>query len=276
MQAAEDASALRVALDTLRRRRAAPPHMSSPLDRLAAMLSACARAQPGTATFEMEVIRETLLRRFGALALPPPSPSPAVSLILLGRHYAATAEQVATLAALLPGQRIELVVADPGVDPQIRLLSAYVQNLVVIHAVGDAAAANLAVGATRAPMLALLEAAPRDITCWPASGTAWVGAAGSRCLAQIGRKLPAAPIFDPLVSLTVARADWCGAGGLDPSLEDGGGLDIADLALKLERSGTRLLSCANPEDATPPPDPARHWARMASFRARWGSTGVAA
>lgn len=276
MQAAADAAKLRTALDTLRRHRTAQLHDASPLDRLAAMLSACGQTKPGTAAFEMEVMRETLLRRYGPLVLPPPSPSPHTSLILLGRNGAATAEQVAALAALWPGQTVELVVADPGTDPQTRLLAAFVQNLVVIHADGDAAAANLAVGATRAPALALLEGAPRDITCWPAPGTAWVGAAGSRCLAQVGRKLAAAPIFDPLVSLATTRSDWCGVGGLDPALEDGGGLDIADLALKLERLGARLLSCANPEDAAPPPVRTRNWDRMSRFRARWGSAGVPA
>ncbi len=271
MQAAADAAGLHAALDALRRRRIVQPQDAAPLDRLAAMLSACGRAQPGTVKFEMEVAHEAFLRRFGHVSLPLPLISPQTSLVLLGRDCAAIAEAVAALASLLPGQPIELVVADVGADPQTRLLAAHVRNLAVIHASGEAAASNLAVSVSRAPMLALLEGAPYGITRWPDQGTAWIGAAGSRRLAQFGIRLPAAPVFDPMVSLAVTRFGWSGADGLDSALEDGGGLEIADLALKLDRLGFRLMSCANLEDAAPPPDPARHWDRMARFRARWGN-----
>lgn len=273
-QAAANAMGLRARLDALRHRHIAQPYDAAPLDRLAAMLSACAKAKPGSVEFAMEVAREAFLRRFGKVALPPSLSMPDTSLVLLGQSGLATAEAVVALASLLKGQKVDFVVADPGNDPQIRLLAAHVCNLVVIHADGAAAASNLASGATRAPMLALLRGAPECVTRWPAPGTAWIGVVGSRRLIQFGIRLPEAPVFDPHISLAMARSDWAIAQGLDLEMEDGGGLEFADLALKLDSAGVRVMSCGAGnglfEEAVAPLDAARHWHRMAHFRARWG------
>jgi hypothetical protein len=276
LQAAADAIELRAGLDAMRRRRFAKPQDAAPLDRLAAMLFACAKAKPGTANFELEVAREVFLRRFGHVSLPPLQALPQASLVLVGRDCSNIAVSVATLAPLLKGQPIELVVADTGADPQTRLLAAQVRNLAVIHANGEAAASNLAAAVARAPLLALLEGAPSSINHWAAPGTAWIGAAGSRRLAQCGIRLPPAPFFQPQVLLAVARSGWCDAEGLDPALEDGGGLEIADLALKLDHLGFRLMSCATPDHAAAPPASTRHWDRMARFHAKWGNPRLAA
>lgn len=276
MQAATNAAGLRATLDALRLRRMAEAHDPAPLDRLAAILFASANAEPGSATFEMDVARTLFHRRFGPVALPPSPVSPEISLVLRGQDRPDIAGEVVALVTLLSGRQIELAVAHTDIEPNTRLLSALVRNLVVIHAESDAVACNGAVSVCRAPMLALLEGLPFGLAHWPDPGTVWVGSAGSRGLAHIGIRLPEAPIYDPMFALAVARSGWCDARGLDTALDDGSGLDIADLALKLDRLGFRLMSCAGPEHAAPPADPARHWDRMALFYSRWGSPAARA
>ncbi len=238
------------------------------------MLTTAARIQPGSAAFEMAVAREMFLRRFGPILLPLPCATSDIGLVLRGSESGAMAEAIVSLSSRLAGQRIDLVVADASPDPHIRLLAAHIHNLRVMHGEDAATAANLCVSITRAAMIALVEGPPCSLAHWPEPGTVWVGAAGSQSLAQHGIILPAAPLYDKQIALAAARSDWCEAAGLDSALEDGGGLEIADLALKFDNLGLRLMSCAALEDATATPDPARHWACAALFRTRWNGALV--
>ena len=276
MQMAQDARALRTATDALRLRAACGPDEAFVLDRMAAMLKASATARPGTPGFALEVEREAFLRQFGRVSLPQRSGPDDVSLVLMGETLTHVMGIIVALVAMLRDDGMEVLVADAGADPRTRLLPLHIAELRVIGGKDGASACNLAVSAARANSVVVLGGTPASPKLAPPPGSAWVGRAGSQSLARWGIRLPAAPKPQPGVLIATSRASWDAAGGLDGGMEDGDGLEIADLALRLHRAGTLVLSC-DAFEAQPqrPLDPGRQWHCVQRFRTNWGDRPAA-
>lgn len=271
MEVAEDARALRTAADALRLRAACGPDEAFVLDRMAAMLKASATARPGTPGFALEVEREAFLRRFGLVALPQRSGADDASLVLMGDALADIMGIILALVPMLRDGGMEVLVADSGADPRTRLLPMHIAELRVIGGKDGVSACNLAVSAARGDSVVVLGGVPVSPQLAPPPGSAWVGGAGSRSLARWGIRLPAAPVPQAGVLIATSRASWQAQGGLDAGMEDGDGLEIADLALRLHRAGTLVLSCDAFEDQPRRPlDPGRQWQCVQRFRTKWG------
>ena len=274
---ADEAQALRMTADGLGRRATGGPDEASVLERMAAMLGACSKARPGSPEFALQVEREAFRRQFGAVSLPDGSGEDGGSLVLLGGDLGPAVAMVQSLAPILADAELEILVADQGRDPRTRLLAMHIQGLRVISAGDAVSACNLAVAAARGSRIAILSGPVEASDPMPPKDVAWVGSAGSFSLARWGVMLPVASMAKPGLAIATARADWLAAGGLDPLMEDGDGLEIADLALRLHQSGIAVLSCGASEPWTRRPhDQKRQWQCIHRFRARWGDRPNAA
>jgi hypothetical protein len=230
------------------------------------MLSASLRARPGTAGYAMEVAREIFRIRFGDVAFPAELQAPVVGVVLLAGGYEQTVASLVRLAPLLGLHRAELVLANGGQDPDIGMLPAQIDNLRVICGETVGVACNLAVRALRSPVAMVLEAGV-VVTDWgvPEADIAWIGAPGTASLSRWGLGLDHADRHLPW-RIAVARSHWEACGGLDPEMEDGRGLEIADIGLRLRGIGVRLMGMTGDVDG-----PAPCFDRQgAGFRARWG------
>ena len=271
IQVAEDARALRTATDALRRRVACGPDEAFVLDQMAAMLRASAKARPGTPGFALEVEREAFLRQFGRVVLDQRSGPDDASLVLMGGALAHVMAMIVALVPMLRDGGMEVLVADMGADPRTRLLPLHIAELRVIGGEDAASACNLAVSAARGRNVAVLGGIPASTKLAPPAGQAWVGGTGSQSLARWGIRLPASPVAQPGVLIATSRASWQAVGGLDAEMDDGDGLAIADLVLRLHRAGTLVMSC-DAFEAQPrgPLDPSRQWRCVQRFRTIWG------
>jgi hypothetical protein len=259
---------LQQALDGLRARMAEPEPAVSPMARMAALLAAAAVAPPGSAGFAVAAASAALSQRFGTLALPLPE-APLVTLVLSAANPSDAMATLHALAPLLGDAAGEVLLANDTDDPGMALLPTLVGGLRVIG--GDhGQACNLAVSAARAPVVMLLDASPGRLAV-PSPEEVWLGPGAVDALERFGVRLgPPEPAIHGL-RLAVSRAWWEAAGGLDGDIDDGQGLDLADLCLKLRLLGVKLVPMAG--SATPrrvvPTE--RHLVAQARFRARWGA-----
>ena len=216
--------------------------------------------------------------------------TPCLTIGLLVRDASAELARIAALAPALALVRAEVLAIDPGNDPAAALRPAQVRNLRSVRdrrATGNAAACNLALAEARgarllwlgsssrlpsaAALLALADAMSGAAPAlWLPSGATLAlpgGALAGGALAHHAIHLPAALG----VMLCMDRA-LCGLlGPLDADLDDGAGLDCADLACK-----ARLLGVAVHEISEPGAPlatalrPSAGVAAQALFRSRWG------
>jgi hypothetical protein len=241
------------------------------LARMSALLSAASVARPGTAEFVAAGARAELLGRVGSLRLPSIPAHPAASVVLLADDAEAAIAVLRGMVALLVAEPMELLVAACSGAPEIAMLAAVVSNLRVIGATSDQdQVINVAVSASHAERVILLDAAP-DAWAAPQAQDVWVGQAVLDRLGQFGVRLPESSHVDAGLHMAMPRALWDAAGGLDATMADGQGLELADMCLKLRLLGARLVAVpgrsrwrGNPS-ARRAPDIA-----MAAFRERWG------
>jgi hypothetical protein len=268
---AQHAEALRMQIATLKIQPADPPGDAAILQRLSAMLSVCTREPPGTPRYAIEVEREQFLRDFGVLSVPKVWKSDGISLVVAAGNFDHTAHVLAKLCPMLVESAMEVVITDNDTRPNIRMLPLHINGLRVVHAKTKAEACNLAVAASHGDGVALLEASPDALPARPPEGIVTLGPSVTNCLERWGVtvKTIEGPQIPP--SIAAPRAAWIAAGGLDPALDCGDGLAIADLALRLHRLGMRLRSCGAPcKAADHYPDPALQWNCVARFQANWG------
>lgn len=266
----------------LRERTARPRGADLALERMAVLTAAQAwsDARPGSPAFAVAVAREELRRRLGGRELPAPIHPIRVSTIYRAGSIDSSLVALPALAEGLRATRGELLVADAGADPRTALLPSLLRHLRLMDGGGDAATAcNLCVSGARGETVLLLGPGISAFTALPAIGAdeVWVGRRAVDSLARwgvgLGPSQPGGAGFD----LALPRALWHEAGGLDPVMQDGGGLDLADLCLKLRLLGARLIPWAVSGG---------HWHAVAAgsqaeaaaeaFRARWGDITVEA
>ena len=265
-RAAGTLAQLQQALDRLRARMAEPEPAVAPMARMAAMLAAAAVAPVGSAGFAAAAARAALSQRFGALELPS-ADAPVVSLVLSAADTADAMGSLHGLAALLGDVAGEVLLADDSADPGLALLPTLVRGIRVIGG-DDGQACNLAGLAARAPVVMLLDAAPGRLDL-PLADEVWLGAGAVDAMERVGIRL--GPPVQSVAGLRLAtsRAWWQAAGGLDGEMDDGGGLDLADLGLKLRLLGARLVPMGGAARRGLPTE--RYCAAQARFRARWGA-----
>lgn len=266
--AAETLARLQQALDGLRARLAGPDTAVSPMARMAALVAAAAVAPPGSPGFAAAAASAALSQRFGALDLR----SPDVPLVTLVLSAANPYEAMATLHALAPLLRDtagEIILANDNDDPGMALLPTLVRGLRVIG--GDQGrSCNLAVSAAHAPTMMLLNAAPGRLAV-PSPEEVWLGPGAVDALERSGVRLgPSVQAIHGL-RLAVSHAWWEAAGGLDGEMDDGQGLDLADLCLKLRLLGAKLVPMAGSAAPRRIVLTERHLAAQARFRARWAA-----
>ena len=271
----------------------------SPLDHMAAFLAARSwrvpHAAPEDPAFAAAMAQEALHRRHPGFTVAPPPAAPAVTVVLLASPDCAdTIAALRVLATTLRHENAELLLADDGRDPRTALLPSVASGLRISPPAGAGVAAtlNAAADSARGGALLLLRA---DTA--PPSGVALtgllhriaadtqgllVGGAVVDCLARWGLTLPepgpvlAAPLD---VMLAVPRRRWHEAGGLDPAQEDGAGLELADLCLRLQLLGCTPRRIAAQNSVSVPrivPDPARAWQAALRFRDIWGDLDMTA
>jgi len=268
-RAAAAVARLRQDLATLQARVAAPALADRALDEMAALLWASRIARPGSAEFVAARARSALLQRFGTLDLPRTSAASRASVILLGGTAASAMAALKDLIALLAVDPVDLVLADIGTGPDVALLATLVRDLRVIGAPTDPRrAVTLAVSATHAPTVVLLDAA---VARWPmpSGGEVWVGQVVQDCLARFGVRLGPPRHAAPGLCLALSRTMWEAAGGLDATMMDGQGLDMADICLKLRMLGAELVAVSG-RSAAPVQVVGDTDVAAAAFRARWG------
>jgi len=266
--AGETLARLQQALDGLRGRLAEPEPAVSPVARMAALLAAAAVAPPGSAGFAAAAAGAALSQRFGRLDLLSPD-APLVTLVLSAANPSDAMATLQALAPLLVGAGGEVILANDTDDPGLALLPTLVNGLRVIG--GDhGQASNLAVSAARAPVVMLLDASPGWLAL-PLPDEVWIGPGAVGALERFGVRLaPSVPATHGL-RLAVSRAWWEAAGGLDTDIEDGQGLDLADLCLKLRLLGVKLVAMAGSAAPRRSVPTERHLAAQARFRARWAA-----
>eukprot|EP01037_Dinobryon_pediforme_P002620 gene2620-2660_t len=263
--------ALQTQIASLKRRPAETGGDAAMLQRLSAMLSVCTREPPGTQRYTVEVEREQFLRRFGVLEIPKVWSADGTALILTTAAADGVALLLASLSPMLASAPMEVMVVDDGTSRDTRMLPLHVKNIRVLHAKTKAEACNLAVAAAHADHVAVLEEALDTLPSLPPEGVVCLGPSASICLERWG--VTVKPMEGPEVvpAISAPRAAWLAAGGLDPTIDCGDGLAIADLALRLQRLGMRLRTCgASPGNHTQHPDPERQWNCVARFQSRWG------
>jgi hypothetical protein len=225
------------------------------------------RARGGTGTAEIAVAYEQLRRQYGALVLPLPD-APALSLVLqVGADAAAALGHLHALAPALREIGAEVVVVDDGTDPLGALLPALAANIVYLRAPAPRTGARTvaeAVQVARGRTVALLEPEPGSATalvaiaeCTAAAPRAVVlGPSTMAAAARVGflDRLPPARRAPARLGLMLAldRDLLREAGGLDPAMSDGAGLDCADLWLRCRLLGARALGWTEPPRAPPP------------------------
>jgi hypothetical protein len=186
----------------------------------------------------------------------------------------------------LAGQDAALILADAGADPHTLLLPGLVSGLALAHQPSQAAAVNAAVAMLRAEVIVVLHAGR------PPSGVSLA------CLGQHLKTHPASLLTGdtvrdilerwamqphaPLLNLpgvldlllATSATLWREAGGLDPDMEDGAGLDYADLALRLGLLGAAWHVVETPARQTTraAAEPGLAWQAATRFRTRWGRT----
>lgn len=269
---------------------------AAPFDQLAAMLAVrswrAPGAEPTSPAFAVAVAQEELLRRHASFAMPAAPVRPQASLVLLAApDIDNTIAALRVLARGLGDHNVAVVLADDGADARTALVHTVVRGLTIAPPAGETAdSLNAAISAVSGPLVVILRADPRALSSVAlavllqamaaAPGTVLIGSAGADSLARWGL-MPAgtAPLDVPApldVIVAMSLAQWHEAGGLDATLDDGAGLDCADLCLKLRLLGTPVRAVASPPGLARivAPD-ARRALRMATrFRERWGDFGV--
>jgi hypothetical protein len=259
---------LQLALDGLRARMAEPEPTERPMARMAALLAAAAVAPPGSPGFAAAAANATLSQRFGPLDLPS-ADAPLITLVLSAANPSEAMATLHALAPLLNDAAGEVMLANDTADPGMALLPTLVRGLRVIG--GDhGQSCNLAVSAARAPTVMLLDAAPRRLAV-PLPEEVWLGPGALDALDRFGVRLGPPVHAIPGLRLAVSRASWEAAGGLDGEMDDGHGLDLADLCLKLRLLGAKLVPIAGHAAPRGTALTERHLAAHARFRARWGA-----
>ncbi len=300
-RAASDVAALQAQVAALQARlagRAAAARAQAPLDHMAALLAVrswrAPLAAPDAPGFAAAMAQEALHRRHAGFALPRTPATPVASLLLLAAPDCAdTIAALRVLAVALDGRAVQLLLADDGQDPRTALLPGVVRGLQMSSPSGEGAAAgfNAAMPGARGAALVLLRA---DTA--PPSGVALerlldavlanpdqvlVGPAGVQAMARWGVPVPPPSLALPGaldLLMVLPRALWQAAGGLDPAQEDGAGLELADLCLKLRLLGAPAGAVTVPDSVAVPrvtADPARAWQAALRFRDAWGDLGVA-
>ncbi len=221
------------------------------------------------------------------IVLPAPV-SPALTVAFVARAAEAAFARIAALAPGLALARAELLVIDPGIDPEVALLSSRVRNLRMLRdgaAAGVIAACNLALahgagerrlwlGDTVAtPSAAALLALARALAKAPPA--LWLGPEAAISFADVDAPLPPAVSLPARfgMALCVDRAVFAELGPLDPGFGAAHGLAYADLALRARLLGVDLRAVMEPE---PPTGAAVEFApastaAWALFRSRWGA-----
>ena len=275
--AAVELAQAQAAVDRLRARMARPRPVEAALPRMAAMLQACGVARPGTFEFAAALARIELQHRCGQLDLPASPADPRVTLVLSATSLDATVALLRRVAPDLVAQQAELLLADDGDEPGIAVLAATLRHLRVITGEDAVSACNLAAIAGRGTRVAWLEG-EAAIDQWPTAGEneVLVGPEAADALARFGVSLGSPGGRAPGLRIMVPRDLWHAAGGLDPAMDDGGGLALADLCLKLRLLGARLTPLESERPASSRRvASARVWQAVESFRARWGDLGTA-
>jgi hypothetical protein len=219
--------------------------------------------------------------------------APALSLILRATDAEATARRIAALAPAAELAGMDVIVVDPGTDPFAALLPARARHLRYWRDTGAttrAAAINLAATVARGTRLLLLD----ETTPAPS-------AAALLALASAVSRLAPAMLLGPSANAALARAGepraaevarlpgrlglvacveralWPDLGPLDVALDDGAGLECADLTLRARLLGLDARAVGEPAAADPAADlamprlsPAETRRALAAFTARWG------
>lgn len=224
---------------------------------------------PGGAD-EIAVAHEQLRRRCGALLLPRPG-APALSLVLpVGADAAVALGHLHALAPALHEIGAEVVVVDDGTDPLGALLPALAANIVYLRAPAPRTGAGTlaeAMLAARGRTVALLEPGPEPPSaaalaslgaCAAAAArTVVLGPAAVAAAARVGflDRRPAAHRAPARLGLMLAldRDLLREAGGLDPAMRDGAGLECAELWLRCRLLGAPALAWTDPP-RPPAPD----------------------
>jgi hypothetical protein len=312
-RAASDVAALQGQVATLRARLArrrsqagaqggaqggAPGGPATPLDHMAAFLAVRSWRAPQAAhdapSFAAAMAQEALLRRHAPFTLPPPPRKPWLSVLLLAAPDCAdTIAALRVLAVALSGRGAQLILVDDGLDPRTALLPGLVRGLQMSQPSGEGAAAclNTAAHVARGTMLLLLRA---DTA--PPSGVALsrlmdamaanpervlAGPDAVDAMARWGMPaIPPALTLETALDLLIClpRALWQSAGGLDAMQEDGAGLELADLCLKLRLLDAPSHAVIVADSVSVPrvaPDPGKAWHAALRFRDAWGDVGLA-
>lgn len=249
---------------------------SQAMQQLAQHAQAASRGQATSVTgHAASLVKAVLQSQLEGLTLPASPETPAISVVL---SHATVPAVIDTLHAVAPGLAklsAEILLADLGHDPTASLLAAHLQHLRVMQGANRALACNVCVTAARGEWIILLtpgrpsatEATLAALAARLRPNRVVVGRLVQDSLARHGVPLgPAAPGPSGLL-LALPRALWIAASGLDPAFEDGGGLVLADLCLRLRLLGARLV----PLDGGRAPDRAEDIPDAAlAFRARWG------
>jgi hypothetical protein len=282
--------------------RRAARRVQAPLDEMAAFLAArswrAPLARPEDPAFVAAMAQEALHRRHAPFTVPQPPSAPEMTVLLLAAPDCADSiAALRVLAVALGGRPAQLLLADDGADPRTALLPTVARGLHVSPPVslsnpdGAACALNAAAASARGASLLLLraDAAPPSATALgqlfdavaAAPDQVLVGGGAVASLARWGLTPPGPgpALAGPLdLMLAVPRALWREAGGLNPAQEDGAGLELADLCLKLRLLGARPQAVRGPAGLSVPrvaPDPARAWQAALRFREAWGDPGRA-
>ena len=217
---------------------------------------------------------------------------PDMTVAFVARDGRAALRRIDALAPALALARAELLVVDAARDTLAAQLPAQVRNLRYLRDAGAAStsvAFNIAAQHARGGQLVLLGDAPEEpsaaallalarVTGRAASGL-WLGMPGMAAVAEqdappaVAARLPA-----PLgLLLCLNRAAWQALGPLDPAMEDGAGLEFADLAFKARMLGMPVHGVAEPAAGCSAPvavqgaGMAAVRAARAGFRQRWGA-----
>jgi len=282
--AGEQMQGLWAGLETLLAGTSKADRLRGAFGQLAALLAARAGSRDETVLLAPAIALDGLRRGAGRVEMPLIG-RPALSLVMpAGRDASATLRRLAALAPALSAAEAEIVLVDDGADPATALLPALAPNLVYLRADSLAEAAH----AARGTVVAVLEAEPPAPSATALLALAQRTAAaprtvllGATALAACKRvaALDATPAECPApgrlgLRVALAGALLVRAGGLEPSMVDGAGLECADLWLRCRLLGADALAWREPAGA-PGEAPARrvpaHSAEraLAAFRQRW-------
>jgi len=269
-----------------------------PLQQMAAMLAVrswrAPKASADAPSFAAAMAQEELLRRHAGFTLPRQNVDAGVGIVLLAApEVDHTIAALRSLATAMSGLDVSLVLADDGSDPRTALIHTVARGVAVAPPVGGHACdtLNAAVDGLRCGCVVILRAValpPSTVALHSlllalsdAPETALLGTPGGDSLGRWGMANTELPLALPAplaLMLAVRRAHWTEAGALDGALEDGAGLECADLALRLRLLGHDVRDVRTPEAAASAalvaPDARRAWRAATRFRERWGDLGV--